>query len=64
MLAAYSLGLGTCWVGFGAMAVDEPEVRALLDLKEGDEVFGPILLGYPRGEPQRPQKKGPKVKWV
>ena len=64
MLAAYSLGLGTCWVGFGAMAVEEPEVRALLDLQEGDAVFGPILLGYPKGEPQRPQKKEAKVKWI
>jgi len=64
MLAAYSLGLGTCWVGFGAMAVEEPEVKALLDLQEGDAVFGPILLGYPKGAPARPQKKEAKVKWI
>jgi nitroreductase len=64
MLAAYSLGLGSCWVGFGAMAVEDQEVRKLLDLTEGEAVFGPILLGYPKGETQRPPKKEAKVKWI
>ena len=27
MLAAQSLGLGSCWVGFGAMVTEDPEVR-------------------------------------
>jgi len=64
MLAAHSLGLGSCWVGFGAMVTEEPDVRSLLDLQEGDAIFGPILLGYPKGETQRPPKKEPKVKWI
>jgi nitroreductase len=64
MLAAFSLGLGSCWVGFGAMVTEDPEVRKLLELKEDDSIFGPILLGYPKAEPVRPLKKEPKVKWV
>ena len=64
MLAAHSLGLGSCWVGFGSMVTDDPEVRRLLELKEGDAIFGPILLGYPKSHPPRPPKKDPKVKWV
>jgi nitroreductase len=64
MLAAHALGLGSCWVGFGAMAVEDPEVRTLLELTADEAVFGPILLGYPKGEAQRPQKKEPKVKWI
>ena len=64
MLAAQSLGLGSCWVGFGAMVTEDPEVRRLLELKEDDAIFGPILLGYPKGEPSRPPKKDPKVKWI
>lgn len=64
MLAAYSFGLGSCWVGFGAMVTDEPEVRNLLELKDGDSIFGPILFGYPKGEAIRPPKKGPNVKWL
>ena len=64
MLAAHSLGLGSCWVGFGAMVTDDQEVRDLLELQEEDAIFGPILLGYPKGETNRPAKKEPKVKWV
>jgi nitroreductase len=64
MLAAHSLGLGSCWVGFGAMVTEDPEVRNLLDLEDDDAIFGPILLGYPKGEAQRPPKKDPKVKWI
>jgi nitroreductase len=64
MLAARSLGLGSCWVGFGAMVLDDPEVRTLLDLADDESIFGPILLGYPKGETARPPKKDPKVKWV
>jgi len=64
MLAAQSLGLGSCWVGFGAMVTEDRSVRALLELKEDDSIFGPILLGYPKGESARPPKKEPKVKWI
>ncbi len=64
MLAAQSLGLGSCWVGSGAMVVDDPEVRMLLELADGDAIFGPILLGYPKGDTNRPPKKDPKVKWI
>jgi nitroreductase len=64
MLAAHSLGLGSCWVGFGAMVTDDPEVRDLLELQEEEAIFGPILLGYPKGTTNRPLKKEPKVKWV
>jgi len=64
MLAAHSLGLGSCWVGFGAMVLEDPGVRNLLELKEDESIFGPILLGYPKGETARPPKREPKVKWI
>jgi len=64
MLAATSLGLGSCWVGFGAMVTEDQEVRRLLELQPGDSIYGPILLGYPKAHPPRPPKKDPKVKWI
>ena len=65
MLAAYSLGLGSCWVGFGRMALEDEEVREALEVQEDEGVFGPILLGYPEGGfPEAPSKKAPVVKWI
>jgi len=59
MLSAYSLGLGTCYVGFGAMVTDNAEIRKVLELKD-DEQIHPIVLGYPKEDlPRRPPKKEP-----
>jgi nitroreductase len=64
MLAAYSLGIGSCWVGFGSMVADDPEVIRALDLREDEKIYGPIVLGYPKVFPDPPQKKAPVVKWI
>jgi nitroreductase len=64
MLAAHSMGLGSCWVGFGSMVTDDEETMKILDMEEDETIFGPILLGYPEGYPERPHKKEPAVKWV
>ena len=74
MLAAVSLGLGSCYVGFGAMVTHNPEVVEKLELKDGERIYGPILLGYPKENPSerqvrafaelRQKKKEPIVKWV
>jgi nitroreductase len=64
MLAAYSLGLGSCWVGFGAMVAEDDEVKRILGLKEDETIFGPILIGYPKDFPERPAKKEAQVLWI
>ncbi len=64
MLAAHSLGLGSCWVGMGSMVTEDAEVRALLEITEGEKIYGPILIGYPKEHPHRPPKKAPRVKWL
>lgn len=65
MLAARSLELGSCWVFIGSLAVADPSIRTLLDLQEGEKIYGPIVLGYPKdGFPPAPQKKSPQVKWL
>ena len=65
MLAAHALGLGCCWVGFGSLVTEDAEARKLLDLKDDETIFGPILIGYSKGEiPRRPAKKEPTVKWL
>jgi nitroreductase len=65
MLAATSLGLGSCWVYFGQLVLDDPGVREALRMQQGEKVYGPILLGYPRDElPPRKPKKPAEVVWV
>ncbi|MCK9555938.1 nitroreductase [bacterium] len=65
MLAARSLGIGSCWVYFGQLPLDDVEVRDALGLKKEEKVYGPILLGYPKeGFPEAPPKKPAILKWI
>jgi nitroreductase len=65
MLAALSLGLGSCWVGFGARITDDAEIVTALELKEDESLYGPIVLGYPSEAPEPPPRdEEPVVKWI
>ncbi len=69
MVAATSLGLGSCYVGFGAMVKGDADVVQALELTDDEQIYGPILLGYPKDEPStlasiRPKKKEPMIKWI
>ncbi len=64
MLAAHSLGLGSCWVQFGSLVVDNEEIRARLELSPDEKIYGPIIIGHPDKFPEPPPKKEPRVKWI
>ena len=64
MLAAHSLGLGNCYLYFGAQVLDNPEIVEALELEEGEKIYGPVILGYPDKFPEAPPKKLPVVKWI
>lgn len=64
MLAAHSLGLGSCWVGFGSNIKHDPEIVAALELEDKERIYGPIIVGYPEIFPEPPPKKEPRVKWI
>ena len=74
MIAAQSLGLGSCYVGFGAMVKGNPEVVKALELKEDEAVYGSVSLGYPKAKPSEqlakalasigPKKKPAVTKWI
>ena len=51
-------------MGWGALVIEEPEAIEILDLKKGENVIGPIVLGYPEKYPKAPHKKEAKVKWI
>lgn len=65
MLAARSFGIGSCWVYIGQLPLEDADIRKVLELEEGEKVFGPIILGYPKDSfPAPPPKKDPPVKWI
>jgi nitroreductase len=64
MLAAQSLGIGSCWVKFGSLITDNPEIVAGLELRPDETIYGPILLGYPKEIPKPPVKRDPVIKWI
>ncbi|PMB75890.1 MAG: nitroreductase [Candidatus Bathyarchaeota archaeon] len=53
-LTAYSLGLGTCWVG----AFKEEEARRILKIPQGIRPVAIIPVGYPAESPQ-PRSRRP-----
>ena len=70
MIAATSLGLGSCYVGFGAMVKGDADVVKTLELTDGERIYGPILLGYPKDDPKvrfmdqhDSRYVEPKIKW-
>jgi nitroreductase len=65
MLAARSMDIGSCWVLFGQLVTDDEEVKKMLELKDDEKVYGPIIFGYPKnGFPACPPKNEPVIKWV
>ncbi|HVN85257.1 MAG TPA: nitroreductase family protein [Candidatus Binatia bacterium] len=53
VLAAHSLGLGTCWIGFSKFLNQSPEWCARLGVEPPYELSEAITVGYPVGEPTR-----------
>jgi nitroreductase len=74
MIAATSFGLGSCYTGFGAMVKGNHEVVETLELNENEQIYGPILIGYPKNNPTAAVsdalericaiKKEPITKWI
>jgi len=64
MLAAYSLGLGSCWVHLGSLVTDNEEIKKELELSGEEKIYGPIIVGYTKKFPEPPPKKEPRVKWI
>ncbi len=53
VLAAQSLGLGTCWIGFSKFLNKSREWRSRLGVEEPYEISEAITVGYPIGDPTR-----------
>jgi nitroreductase/NAD-dependent dihydropyrimidine dehydrogenase PreA subunit len=65
-LAAPSFGVGVCWAGyFTAAAQTWPPLQQMLGLPEGHQVFGTMMVGYPKFEYHRlPLRNEPVITWA
>jgi len=58
MLAAYTLGIGSCWIGTAVGLANDQKVKANLGVPEDHEVHAAIIFGYPKGGfPKAPEKR-------
>ena len=68
MLAARSLGIGSCWIGFSDIAFHESKtLRKQVGVPKGTHVIATIVFGYPESFPNSglPRKEEAKVvNWV
>ena len=68
MIAAHSLGLGSCYVGFGSLVKGDADIIQTLELTDDERIYGPIVLGYPKDIPEAramlSKKEEPKIKWI
>ena len=66
LLAAESLGLGSCWIGFTRFYFNAPERQQKLGIPDGYEVYYGVALGYKSEEfsPQPPERKMEQVRII
>jgi nitroreductase/NAD-dependent dihydropyrimidine dehydrogenase PreA subunit len=64
-LAAYSMGLGACWNGaFHMAATTHPPTMEALQIPEGHQCLGALMIGYPKNQFRRiPLRNEPSVVW-
>ncbi len=54
MLAAWSLGLGSCWIGFGKPLMYVPEVMKELKVPRDHQLIATLIFGYPKKTDMKP----------
>jgi nitroreductase len=64
MLAARSMGLGSCWIGFAA-GLDNPGTKKELGVPGEYRLIAPLIFGYPKGGFPEGRRNDPVIlKWV
>jgi len=64
MLAAHSEGLGTCWIGLARPWLNKATAKEELKLPTSYAPVAPIILGYPKGEPEVHPRHVPEIVWI
>jgi nitroreductase len=66
LIAARSLGIGSCWIGFGMPLGSNQNTLAELDVPEGYRLMVPLIFGYPVKDIETPPPRDADVifKWI
>ena len=56
MLAAYSLGIGSCWIGTAVGIANDPKIKIELGVPNDHEVHAALVFGYTKSFPEAPPK--------
>lgn len=61
MLAACAMELGSCVIGAALPALNDQEGKRVLGVADDFEAVAPIVVGFPRGEPETGERKRPLI---
>jgi len=64
MLAAQSIGIGSCWIGTAQRALMDEKLLKEIGAPEGYIHVAPLIFGYPKGKTKMPERIKPQVVWV
>ncbi|MGD1061009.1 MAG: nitroreductase family protein [Methanomassiliicoccales archaeon] len=64
MLAAWSMAIGSCWIGFAGPLQYSPEFMAEAEAPSHDRLIASIIMGYPSKAPGKGHRNEPKIKWL
>jgi nitroreductase len=64
MLAAYSVGLGTCWIGLAQGYLNTAAGKKALGIPEAWVPVAPIIVGYPKSETPAVARREPEIRWI
>ncbi len=60
MFSAADRGLGTCWVGLGTN-IQDAKIREHVGMPKDYRIVAPIIVGYPKNIPGRPDNREARI---
>ncbi len=61
MLAAWALGIGSCWIGSAALVQESPDLLAALKVPHDHQIVAPLIFGYPGPLSPKPTRREPRI---
>ncbi len=65
LLAAWALGLGSCWVGSATLVEQSPDLLTALKVPGDHRIVAPLIFGYPATPlPPKRERRDPLITWI